>query len=154
MHVFRIAVSLFVLFFPLFCFDRSFAVLFRNAQLPLMRSKPSTPKLYKFHSILLGRFRFVNKREAGPGAGAGQNEWHAKLYAIFIWKILNWFYAFSVCTHVYGGISLTAASLTRNFTVAAAHAKLQYDMCPPPLPDVLHFVAAAVANHLLQFSQT
>lgn len=25
---------------------------------------------------------------------------------------------------------------------------------PPPLPDVLHFVAAAVANHLLQFSHS
>lgn len=56
-------------FLFLFCFDRSFAVLFRNAQLPLMRSKPSTPELYKFHSILLGRFRFVNKREAGAELG-------------------------------------------------------------------------------------
>lgn len=83
-------------------FRTSFAVLFRNAQLPLMRSKPSTPELYKFHSILLGALPFCKQAAGGTENGEWKNEWHAKLYAIFIWKILNWFYAFSVCTHVCG----------------------------------------------------
>lgn len=92
----------FILIFVFVFFRTSFAVLFRNAQLPLMRSKPSTPELYKFHSILLGALPFCKQAAGGTENGECQNEWHAKLYAIFIWKILNWFYAFSVCTHVCG----------------------------------------------------
>lgn len=59
----------FILIFVFVVFCTSFAVLFRNAQLPLMRSKPSTPELYKFHSILLGALPFCKQATGGTETG-------------------------------------------------------------------------------------
>lgn len=68
MNVFWIFCT-FILIFVFVVFGTSFAVLFRNAQLPLMRSKPSTPELYKFHSILLGALPFCKQATGGTENG-------------------------------------------------------------------------------------
>lgn len=125
----------FCIFF--FCFDRSFSVLFRNAQLPLMRSKPSTPELYKFHSILLGRFRFVNKRQAGDGTSMAHVAW-SRMAKRMVRKSLCDFYLkntklilcfFRLHTrgmwqrHVGVGVAVGAATVATDSSLAASLAE-------------------------------